>query len=154
MKADRERSDEFWEGIDEIPKRNRYEEPANQSTSLVESEVMHVTDGEELNDMHIDEYKELVRKKIIKPDINEQTGLDEYHQARIDKYKERSEVERSFKCTFSWAYDNAQGSRHSKTQIEYVQSETVLDGQNMIDDRLRKRFPNCDVSCILPIREN
>ena len=185
MKPDTERSDEFWKGIDEIPKRNRYgsdyadEEPAEPGT------VMHITDGEEEEEcpsckepdhMHENEYREWVKKHAMDGEEFEMSDGDrkarqfKYHEETRRSLKNRELLkkgmahhmepvgeERPFEIEYSWAYDNVQGNRHSKTQTEYAVCEdapvSVNDAQTLIHDRVMSKYPNCEITSIRPMRE-
>ena len=127
MHKDGERSDAFFEGIGQIPKRDRYandysdHDPQTDFMKVIKEQVKELREG--------DVY----------------TGTALYREA-TKPIQESAGTERCYEVTYNWAFDN--GARKEIVQCLYAVAETVQEGKKKLNDLLLNKYPNCFVTCI------
>lgn len=58
-------------------------------------------------------------------------------------------VEREFKATFSYAYDNCRFARQNEEKILFATTPTVDQGIDEVKTKLLRSYPNIDINSII-----
>ncbi len=156
MLPDGERTNEFYEGIESLPLRcaKKFSDEDYYDT---EDEQHKAVDSCEEKDYIPDPSRELSQDHMIleRRSVKDPWIMDLLRQR--DRIKREPVKERAFEVSFTYAYNNIKGNRHTITRTEYGfcngDKGSINDAQHKISSRLMDAFPNCEVDRVRPMRE-